>query len=87
MWRTRGQGGCQGVLRLLGHGEAFLGLGEGNSELQTGENKDIRYVMCELGFTNAFFRMMLDVIRTDEQKAVVENDAGDSAQANIEALT
>lgn len=68
---------------LWGMARPFLALGRATRNLQTGENKDIRYVMCELGFTNAFFRMMLDVIRTDDQKAVVENDAGDSAQAKL----
>lgn len=68
---------------LWGMTRPFLASERATRNLQTGENKDSRYVMCELGFTNAFFRMMLDVMRTDEQKAVVENNAGDSAKAKL----
>lgn len=68
---------------LWGMARPFLALGRATRNLQTGENKDIRYVMCELGFTHAFFQMMLNVIRTDEQKGMVENVAGDSMRTKL----
>lgn len=68
---------------MWGMARPFLALGRATRNLQTGENKDIRYVMCELGFTKAFCHMMLNVVRTEGPKAVVENLAGNSAQAKL----
>lgn len=68
---------------MWGMARPFLALGRATRNLQTGENKDIRYVMCELGFTKAFCQMMLNVVRTNEEKAVVENLAGNSAQSKL----
>lgn len=68
---------------MWGMARPFLALGRATRNLQTGENKDIRYVMCELGFTKAFFQMMLNVVRTDEQKTAVEILAAHSAQAKL----
>lgn len=69
--------GMWGLARL------FLALGRATRNLQTGKNKDIRYVMCELGFTGAFFQMMLNVTKTDERRGAVNEVAGSSAQAKL----
>ncbi|KAG8164232.1 hypothetical protein KVR01_006150 [Diaporthe batatas] len=73
---------------MWGMARPFLSLGRATRNLQTGANKDIRYVMCELGFTGAFFKMMLGVIAPkEEQEETPVNrtpkGAGNGAQAKL----